>query len=125
MKEVVSSDGAPGAIGPYSQGIRAGGMLFVSGQVPIDPASGELERGGIEEQTLRAMKNVLAIVEAAGFTAADIVKTTCLLADLADFPRFNEVYGRFFPSAPPARETYQVAALPKGARLEISAICAR
>ncbi len=125
MKQQVSTHLAPAAIGPYSQGIAVGNLLFVSGQVPVDPATGRLVEGEIEAQAERSIRNVLAIVEQAGFSVADIVKTTCLLADMADFPRFNQTYASYFSAEPPARETYQVAALPLGARVEISAICAR
>ena len=125
MKAVISTDRAPGAIGPYSQGIRVGETLFISGQLPVDPATGQIVGGDIAAQTEQALRNVVAIVEAAGLQTGDVVKTTCLMADLEEFSPFNEAYARFFPIDPPARETYQVAALPRGARLEISAICAR
>ncbi len=125
MKRVIATDQAPSAIGPYSQALMVGNMLFVSGQLPLDPTTGEFPPGDIEKLTEQALQNIMSIVEAAGFEARDVVKTTCLLADLADFQRFNETYARFFPTEPPARETYQVTALPRGARLEISAICAR
>ncbi len=125
MKKQISTPRAPAAIGPYSQAIRVGDLLFVSGQVPVDPSTGQFEQGDIGVQAERALQNVMAVVEEAGFAAVDVVKTTCLLADMADFPRFNEVYAGFFAEEPPARETYQVAALPLGARVEISAICAR
>lgn len=125
MKRVIVTDQAPSAIGPYSQALMVGNTLYVSGQLPLDPTTGQFPSGDIEELTEQALRNLMSIVETAGFEARDVVKTTCLLADLADFQRFNETYARFFPSEPPARETYQVAALPRGARLEISAICAR
>ncbi|NLE74096.1 MAG: RidA family protein [Actinobacteria bacterium] len=125
MKKQISTPLAPGAIGPYSQAIRVGDLLFISGQLPVDPSTGILEQNDIAVQTERAMQNIMALVQEAGFTPADIVKTSCLLADLADFPLFNEIYARFFSEEPPARETYQVAALPLDARVEISAVCAR
>lgn len=125
MKRVIATDLAPSAIGPYSQALVVGNLLFVSGQLPLDPATDRFPAGDIEELTEQALRNVISIIEAAGFGAGDVVKTTCLLADIADFQRFNETYAHFFPAEPPARETYQVAALPRGARLEISAICAR
>ena len=125
MKRTIATDRAPRAIGPYSQALMVGSMLFVSGQLPLDPATDRFPAGGIAELTEQALRNVMSIVEAAGFTPTDVVKTTCLMTDLADFQDFNETYARFFPTEPPARETYQVAALPRGARLEISAICAR
>ncbi|NLG66794.1 MAG: RidA family protein [Actinobacteria bacterium] len=125
MRQQISTHLAPAAIGPYSQAIRVGDLLFVSGQVPVDPATGQFVPGDISAQAQQTMRNLMAIVQEAGFTPGDIVKTTCLLADMADFARFNEVYGSFFVSEPPARETYEVAALPLGARVEVSAICAR
>ncbi len=125
MRQQISTHLAPAAIGPYSQAIRVGDLLFVSGQVPVDPATGQFVPGDISTQAQQTMRNLMAIVQEAGFTPGDIVKTTCLLADMADFARFNEVYGSFFVSEPPARETYEVAALPLGARVEVSAICAR
>lgn len=125
MKEKISTHLAPAAIGPYSQAIRVGDLLFVSGQVPVDPATKQFVPGDAAVQAEQALRNLMAIVREAGFTPDDVVKTTCLLADMADFPRFNEVYSGFFGNEPPARETYQVAALPLGARVEISAICAR
>ncbi len=122
-KEIIDTDRAPAAIGPYVQAVRSGGLLFVSGQIPLDPATGLLVAGGIVEQTDRVLRNLAAVVEAAGGTLAHVVKTSCFLADMNDFPVFNEVYGRFFPEEPPARETVQVARLPKDALVEISAIC--
>jgi len=119
----VSTTGAPDAIGPYSQAVRAGGLLFLSGQIPLDPATGQMVEGGIEAQTDRVMRNLQAVVEAAGATMADVLKTSCFLADMGQFPAFNEVYGRFFPVEPPARETVQVARLPKDALVEVSAVC--
>lgn len=120
----MSAAGAPAAVGPYSQAVRFGDLLFLSGQIPLDPGSGEMVPGGIAEQTERVMRNLQAVVEEAGGTMADIIKTTCYLCDLAEFPVFNEVYGRWFPGEPPARETVQVGALPKGALVEVSAVCA-
>ncbi len=122
-KEIIHTDRAPAAIGPYSQAVRSGSLLFVSGQIPLDPATGSLVAGGIMEQTDRVLHNLAAVVEAAGGTLAHVVKTSCFLADMNDFPIFNEVYGRFFPGEPPARETVQVARLPKDALVEISAVC--
>ncbi len=125
MKEQISTHLAPTAIGPYSQAIRVDDVLFVSGQVGVDPATGQFVAGDISAQAGQVLRNLIAIIQEAGFTLDDVVKTTCLLADMADFPRFNEVYAGFFTTEPPARETYQVAALPLGARVEVSAICAR
>lgn len=122
-REIVNTTGAPDAIGPYSQAVRAGGLLFLSGQIPIDPATGTMVEGGIQAQTERVMRNLQAVVEAAGATMADVLKTSCFLADMGQFPAFNEVYGRFFPAETPARETVQVARLPKDALVEVSAVC--
>lgn len=122
-KEIISTDRAPGAIGPYSQAVRSDGLLFVSGQIPLDPATGVMVAGGIAEQTDRVLRNLAAVIEAAGGTLAQVLKTSCFLADMDDFPVFNEVYGRFFVESPPARETVEVARLPKDALVEVSAVC--
>ena len=124
MKTTVSSPAAPKAIGPYSQAVAARGArtLYLSGQIPLDPATGELVQGGIAEQTARVMENLKAVLIAGGAGFEHVVRTTIDLADLADFAKVNEVYGRHFPSDPPARATVQVAALPRGARVEIDAI---
>jgi 2-iminobutanoate/2-iminopropanoate deaminase len=124
VRRPVRTSGAPGAIGPYSQAIEASGArtLFLSGQVALDPATGELVAGGVEEQTLRVMENLGAVLAAAGTGFDRVVKTTVYLVDMADFARMNEVYRRFFGEGPPARATVQVAALPRGARVEIDAI---
>ncbi len=124
MKAPVSTPEAPEAIGPYSQAVEAHGArtLWLSGQIPLDPATGQLVPGGIEEQTRRVMENLRAVLAAAGASFDDVVKTTIFLTDLADFARVNEVYGRCFAAAPPARATVQVAALPRGARVEIDAV---
>jgi 2-iminobutanoate/2-iminopropanoate deaminase len=121
----ISTNGAPAAIGPYSQAIGAGRLLFCSGQVGLDPQTGELVGDDIEQQADRALRNLVAVLDAAGLTTADIVKTTCFLADMADFGAFNAVYARFMTDPPPARSTFAVAALPKGARVEIEAIAVR
>ena len=118
----VFSARAPRAIGPYSQGVRAGQLLFLSGQIPIDPASGELVGGDIVAQTRQVLDNLSAVLEAAGASLSDVVKTTVFLVDLADFPAFNATYAGYFPNDPPARSTLQVAALPKGAGVEVEAI---
>jgi 2-iminobutanoate/2-iminopropanoate deaminase len=120
--KAVNSLSAPSAIGPYSQAIDAGDFVFLSGQVPIDPKSGELVQGDIAAQTDRVLDNLAAVLEAAGCSFADVVKTTIYLVDLGDFQVVNTTYGKRFASAPPARATVQVAALPKGARVEIDAI---
>jgi 2-iminobutanoate/2-iminopropanoate deaminase len=122
MKEPISTKSAPAAIGPYSQAIRAGGFVFLSGQIPLDPATGQIVPGDILAQTERVMKNLAAVLEAAGCTFDDVVRTTIYLVDLGDFQVVNETYGRSFKSAPPARATVQVAALPRGARVEIDAV---
>jgi 2-iminobutanoate/2-iminopropanoate deaminase len=125
MKESVASPSAPAAIGPYSQAIRAGSFVFLSGQIPLDPASGALVQGDIAAQTTRVMENLRAVLAAAGCTFADVVRTTIYLVDLSHFATVNETYGRFFEAPFPARATVQVAALPKGAQVEIDAIAAR
>ncbi len=121
-KEIISTDKAPKAIGPYSQAIRAGGFLFCSGQIPLDPATGELVGGSVSGQTERVMDNIAAVLAAAGLTFGDVVKSTIYLADLADFAAVNEVYGKRFASDPPARSTVEVKGLPKGAGVEIEVI---
>ena len=118
----VATDGAPKAIGPYSQGIRANGFVFTAGQVALDPRTGELVAGGISEQTSRALENLSAILTAAGTGLSQVVKTTVFLVDMADFAAMNEVYGRAFGTHRPARSTVAVAGLPRGARVEIEAI---
>jgi 2-iminobutanoate/2-iminopropanoate deaminase len=124
MKTPVSSPSAPKAIGPYSQAVEARGArtLWLSGQIPLDPATGELVKGGIEEQTARVMENLRAVLAAAGAGFEHVVRCTIYLADLGDFAKVNEVYARCFSAAPPARATVQVAALPRGARVEIDAV---
>jgi 2-iminobutanoate/2-iminopropanoate deaminase len=120
--EPISTTGAPRAIGPYSQGISVNGLIFTAGQVALDPATGELVPGGIVEQTARALENLRAILAASGTTLSDVVKTTVFLVDMADFGAMNEVYARVFGNHRPARSTVAVAALPKGARVEIEVI---
>jgi 2-iminobutanoate/2-iminopropanoate deaminase len=120
--ETVSTTGAPRAIGPYSQGIKASGFLFTAGQVGFDPESGELVDGGIAEQTHRVLQNLRAILRAGGTDLAQVVKTTVFLVDMADFALMNEVYAEFFVDHRPARSTVAVASLPRGARVEIEAI---
>jgi 2-iminobutanoate/2-iminopropanoate deaminase len=122
QRTVVSTDAAPGAIGPYSQGIIAGNLVFCSGQVPLDPATGQLVSGTIEEETQRVMENISAVLEAAGTSLARVVKTTIFLADMNDFAAVNAAYGAYFPQDPPARSTIQVARLPRDVRVEIEAI---
>jgi 2-iminobutanoate/2-iminopropanoate deaminase len=122
VHEKIESKMAPKAIGPYSQAIRVGEFVFVSGQIPIDPDTGELTGGDIAQQTDRALRNIQAILEAAGLSMQEVVKTTVYLTDLADFAGMNEVYKRFFTSVPPARSTVGVSALPKGVKIEIEVI---
>jgi 2-iminobutanoate/2-iminopropanoate deaminase len=124
-RNIISTKSAPSAIGPYSQAVSVGDLVFVSGQIPLDPATGAMVEGGIEAQTGRVMANLGAVLEAAGLGFENVVKATVYLADLADFSAVNEVYGRSFRNDPPARATVQVAALPKGARIEIDAVAAR
>lgn len=123
-RRAVTTAGAPAAIGPYSQAIAVGDLLFCSGQLGLDPATGLLV-DGVGAQAERAMKNLSAVLDAAGLSFADVVKTTIFLADIEDFGAVNAVYGRFVPDPPPARSTVQVAALPKGGRVEIEAIARR
>ena len=124
MRETITTGNAPAAIGPYSQAIRAGGLLFCSGQIPLDPATGKMVDGGIQAQTERVLLNLEAVLAAGGTTLASVVKTTVYMTDLADFPAMNAVYGRFFPQDPPARATIQAAKLPAGALVEIDAVAA-
>jgi len=121
-RRAVSTDKAPKAIGPYSQGIRAGNLLFVSGQIPLDPASGGVVGTSIEEQTDRVLKNVLGVVEASGLKLTDVSRTTVFLKDINEFPKMNEVYAKFFGDHRPARSTVEVSNLPKGVKIEIDAI---
>ena len=122
MRTPVKTDNAPSAIGPYSQAIKAGGFVFASGQIAIDPRTGEFISGGVAEQTEQVMKNLSALLEASGSSLDHVVKTTVFLADMKDFPVMNEVYGRFFTSEPPARATVAAAGLPRDARVEIEAV---
>jgi 2-iminobutanoate/2-iminopropanoate deaminase len=124
-RQRVSTSNAPTAIGPYSQAIAAGDLVFCSGQVGLDPETGELVTGGVEAEAERALRNLTAVLDAAGCTFDDVVKTTVFLADIGDFAAVNAVYGRFMPDPPPARSTFAVGALPKGARIEIEAIARR
>jgi 2-iminobutanoate/2-iminopropanoate deaminase len=122
--ETVATSGAPRAIGPYSQALRAGGFLFTAGQVGFDPATGELVDGGIGQETRQVLQNIRAILEAGGSGLAQVVKTTVFLVDMADFAAMNEVYAEAFGTHRPARSTVAVAALPRGARVEIEAVAA-
>jgi 2-iminobutanoate/2-iminopropanoate deaminase len=120
--EVVVTNGAPAAIGPYSQAIKSGDFIFTAGQIPLDPSAKTVVEGGIEAQAERVMRNLEAVLVAAGSSFANVVKTTCFLTDLADFPAFNAIYGKRFPSNPPARSTVQVAKLPMGVLVEVECI---
>ncbi len=122
MKNIIATEKAPGAIGPYSQGVKAGNFVFVSGQLPIDPATGAFPCDCIKAQTEQSLKNVQAILEAQGLTMKNVVKTTVLLQNMSDFAAMNEVYGTFFTEECPARAAFQVAKLPKDALVEIEAI---
>lgn len=124
-RQAVSTGGAPAAIGPYSQGIAVDGFVFCSGQIGLDPATGELVPGGVDAQAERALRNLAAVLDAAGAAMADVVKTTLFLADIGDFGTVNAVYARHMPDPPPARSTFAVGALPKGALVEIEAIARR
>ncbi len=123
--KALHTDKAPAAIGPYSQAIEVNGMVFASGQIPLDPATGNVVEGGIKEQTRQALTNAKAIMEAAGLTLANVVKTTIFMADMADFTAMNEVYATFFTEPYPARSAVAVKALPKGVLVEVECIAAR
>jgi 2-iminobutanoate/2-iminopropanoate deaminase len=124
MKKIISTSEAPAAIGPYSQAVRSGRFLFCSGQIPLDPKSGQIISGDIAAQTRRVLDNIAAVLRAEGLTFDNAVKTTIFLTDLGDFQTVNEIYGSYFKQDPPARSTVQVSALPKGAKVEIEVIAA-
>lgn len=124
MKKVISTDKAPKAIGPYSQAIEANGMLFISGQIPVNPATGNLAEG-ITDQTRQVMENISAILTEAGYTFENVVKCTCLLDNMDNFKPFNEVYGQYFTSEPPARAAFAVVKLPLGVMVEVEAIAVK
>jgi 2-iminobutanoate/2-iminopropanoate deaminase len=123
--QVIATDTAPKAIGPYSQAVRAGDTLYVSGQIAIDPATGEIVKGGIDPQTRQALENLKAVLEAAGYSLENVVSCQVFLSDMDDFTVMNKVYAVYFPRQPPARTTVEVAELPKDARIEISAVAVR
>ncbi len=125
MKRIISTTAAPGAIGPYSQAVEANGTLYISGQVAIDPATGKLVEGGITGQTTQALKNIRAILLAAGYTMDNVVKSTCLLSDMSDFKAMNEVYAQFYTSEQPARAAFAVKGLPLGALIEIETVAVK
>lgn len=122
MKKVVASNQAPQAIGPYSQAIISNGFAFLSGQIPLDPATGQVVAGGITEQTVRVMENLKAVLEECGTSLDHVVKTTVYLTDLGEFGAFNAAYAKYFPGEPPARATVQVAALPRDVKVEIECV---
>jgi len=122
MKKIVNTSKAPKAIGPYSQAVEMNGMLFISGQIPINPETGKMAEGGITEQTEQVMKNIGAILTEAGYTFDNVVKSTCLLSDMANFGAMNEVYARYYPNNPPARAAFAVKELPLGVMVEIETI---
>jgi 2-iminobutanoate/2-iminopropanoate deaminase len=124
-KKIIATDRAPKAIGPYSQAVDLGDFVFLSGQIPLDPATQQLVTGDIRVQTERVLRNLQGVLEAAGLSMAHVVRTTVFLTDLSEFPAMNEVYATFFPADPPARSTVQVAALPKSVKIEIDAIARR
>ena len=125
MKKVINTKNAPAAIGPYSQAIEANGTIYISGQVPIDPATGKVVEGGINEQTEMVMKNIEAILTEAGYTFSDVVKSTCLLSDMSNFAAMNAIYGSRYPENPPARAAFAVKELPLGVLVEIETIAVK
>ena len=125
MKTIIHTDKAPKAVGPYSQAVENNGMVFLSGQVPIDPATGKLVEGGIEEQTNQVLKNIEAILAEAGLTFANVVKTTCFLTNLSDFQTFNSIYATRFTEKQPARSTIEISKLPLGALVEVECIAVK
>ena len=125
MKTIIHTPNAPKAIGPYSQAVKWGDLLFVSGMLGMDPKTGEFAGPDIEAQAIRILENLKAVIEAAGMSLQDVLKSTVFLKEMNDFAKFNEIYGRYFPQNPPARETVQVARLPRDAAIEISVICGK
>lgn len=125
MKRIISTGKAPSAIGPYSQAVEVNGTLYISGQVPLLPETMKVVEGGIKEQTTQVMKNIGAILEAAGYGFSDVVKSTCLLSDMKNFKEMNEVYGQFYPENPPARAAFAVKELPLGVLVEIETVAVR
>jgi 2-iminobutanoate/2-iminopropanoate deaminase len=122
MKKIISTSDAPAAIGPYSQAIRSGNLIFCSGQIPLDPKSGEMAEDDIDAQTRRVLDNISGLLKSEGLSLGDVLKTTIFLTDLGNFQIVNEIYGSYFTNQPPARSTVQVSALPKGAKIEIEVI---
>jgi len=125
MKKIINTSKAPAALGPYSQAVEANGTLYISGQVPVDPETGKVVEGGIKEQTEQVMKNIGAILEEAGYTYENVVKSTCLLSDMNNFAAMNEVYGKYYPDNPPARAAFGVVKLPLGVMIEIETIAVK
>lgn len=125
MKRIISTQNAPAAIGPYSQAVEVNGTLYISGQVPINPQTGKVVEGGITEQTEQVMKNIGAILQAAGYNYSDVVKSTCFLSDMANFQAMNKVYGTYYPENPPARAAFAVKELPLGVLVEIESIAVK
>lgn len=125
MKKIIHTTNAPQAVGPYSQAIEINGMLFISGQIPINPKTGKIIEGGVTEQTEQVMQNIEAILTEAGYTFNDVIKSTCLLNDMDNFTAMNEVYGKYYPQDPPARAAYGVVKLPLGVMVEIETIAAK
>ncbi len=125
MKRIIKTEHAPAAIGPYSQAAEASGMLFISGQIPINPVSGEIVPGGIKEQTEQVLRNIKAVLAEAGYEISDVIKCTCMLKNMNDFQAMNEVYGLIFKDRPPARAAFEVARLPRDVLIEIEAIAAK
>lgn len=125
MKRIISTQNAPAAIGPYSQAVEVNGTLYISGQVPINPQTGKVAEGGITEQTEQVMKNIGAILQAAGYNYSDVVKSTCFLSDMANFQAMNKVYGTYYPENPPARAAFAVKELPLGVLVEIESIAVK
>lgn len=125
MKRIIHTEKAPAAVGPYSQAVEANGLLFVSGQIPMDPATGKIVEGGIKEQTEMVMKNISAVLYEAGYTFSQVIKSTCLLSDMANFKAMNEVYGSYYKEDQPARAAFAVKELPLGVLVEIETIAAK
>ncbi|MBL7972420.1 MAG: RidA family protein [Prolixibacteraceae bacterium] len=125
MKRIIQTAGAPAAIGPYSQAVEVNGTLYISGQIPLDPQTMKIVDGGIQEQTEQVMKNIGAILNEAGYSYSNVVKSTCLLSDMANFKSMNEVYGKYYPENAPARAAFAVKELPMGVLIEIETIAAK
>jgi len=125
MKRIIHTAEAPAAVGPYSQAVEINGTLYISGQIPVNPHTGKIVEGGIKEQTGQVLKNIAAILEVAGYSPADVVKSTCLLSDMSDFKAMNEVYGSFYTSQMPARAAFAVKELPLGVLVEIETVAAK